>query len=232
MTHFPCILPVVAALAAIPWSSSIAADYDPPIFIDDAPEYVPVEVGSGWYLRGDVTYNVNESVYDFTLLGVETRNTPFGGSIGIGYHFNEFLRADLNLGFVSRDRFGSNDGIDFASAENSVWSGLLNGYIDLGTFAGLTPYVGAGAGLLYSSHDIEVVSPTFGVAYEDTDRQYKFAYALNAGVNYQVTNNLSVDLGYQYLNSPGLEYVDIGSGTGARGVDYHQVKLGLRYDLW
>ncbi len=43
--------------AAPAWSAAaMAADYDPPIFVDDSPEYVPVEVGSGWYLRGDIGY--------------------------------------------------------------------------------------------------------------------------------------------------------------------------------
>ncbi len=49
---------IVLALAAatlLP-AAALAADYDPPIYVDEAPEYVPVEVGSGWYLRGDVGY--------------------------------------------------------------------------------------------------------------------------------------------------------------------------------
>ena len=36
---------------------ALAADYDPPIVIDQPVEEVPVEVGSGWYLRGDIGYN-------------------------------------------------------------------------------------------------------------------------------------------------------------------------------
>ena len=36
---------------------AIAADYEPPIVIDQPVEEVPVEIGSGWYLRGDIGYN-------------------------------------------------------------------------------------------------------------------------------------------------------------------------------
>ncbi len=50
----------LAALA--PFAAANAADYDPPIVIDDAAEYVPVEVGSGWYLRGDVGYVFDASI--------------------------------------------------------------------------------------------------------------------------------------------------------------------------
>jgi opacity protein-like surface antigen len=227
------VLFATGALVALPLPiTAEAADYDPGVIVQEAPEYVPVEVGSGWYLRGDVTYNINRSVYDFEILGEEAENDRFGGGLGIGYHFNDFFRAEANIAFVSHDEFGFDDGIDAVSAENSLWSGMLNGYVDLGTFSGITPYVGAGAGFMYSKHEIEVDAPSLGVAFDESDREYAFAYSLGAGVNVQMTRNLSVDVGYQYLASPGLEYVDMDTGDIEDGIDYHQVKVGLRYDLW
>ena len=57
------ILRIALSLAAFgPLAAAHAADYDPPIVIDDAAEYVPVEVGSGWYLRGDVGYIFDASI--------------------------------------------------------------------------------------------------------------------------------------------------------------------------
>jgi opacity protein-like surface antigen len=229
VTSFSVAAALAAAASAIPAS---AADLDAPMIIQDAPLYTPVEVGSGWYLRGDVTYNLDESAYDFTLLGVEAENDRFGGSIGIGYHFSDLFRADLNLAYVSHDEYLYDDGVDVLSAENRVLGAMVNGYLDLGTFVGLTPYVGAGAGLLYSKHEVDVDSPTLGLDYAAADRQFAFAYALNAGVNYQLTRNVSLDVGYQYLSSPGLEYVNVATGAIEDGVDYHQLKVGLRYDLW
>ncbi len=63
---------------------------------------------------------------------------------------------------------------------------------------------------------------------------YDFAYALAAGLSYQVTKNLSVDLGYEYFAVPGAEYVayDNGAFDVHKGVNFQTVKLGLRYDLW
>ncbi|WP_011582477.1 MULTISPECIES: outer membrane protein [Chelativorans] len=204
-----------------------AADYDPPMIIEEAP-LVPVEVGSGWYLRGDVSYSVNKSVYDVDTLADDIDNNRIGGSVGVGHHFTDLLRADINVAYIAGDDY--DDGV--IAAERRVWSGMVNGYLDLGTFVGLTPYVGAGAGLLYTSHEISGSDPFFTDAFSSIDRQYEFAYALNAGVSYQMTNNLSVDVGYQYLNSPGTKYVDVDRGTVEEGVDFHQVKMGLRYDLW
>lgn len=220
------------AAAALWQAPAVAADYDPPILVDNAPEYVPVEVGSGWYLRGDIAYNLNDPVYDFTLFGEETENTRVNGSIGVGYHFNDYLRGEFNLGFVSRDTFDYSDAINTVSAENTVWSGMVNGYVDLGTVAGLTPYVGAGLGLLYSSQKLDINAPGIPLFVDIEDRQYEFAYSLGAGVNYQLSRNVSMDLGYQYLSSPALKYVNLDTGLIDEGVDYHQIKVGLRYDLW
>jgi opacity protein-like surface antigen len=220
----------LVALALAPLTPAFAADYDPPIYVDQAPDYVPVEVGSGWYLRGDVAYSINksyknsslsvdDSLFDNNLVGLgwagpldefsssENQN-PVSGSVGFGYHFNDYLRADINVGLLSNNKssgagnlfagyldpfsfvdqsdlnnhvapdFGClgkrtvtkttfdaggnqvgtpvvavdpdwrRDCIVSASAKSTAWNGLANGYIDLGTYAGFTPYVGAGIGVL------------------------------------------------------------------------------------
>lgn len=236
---------VLLALSAagLPALPVLAADYDPPIYVDEAPEYQPVEVGSGWYLRGDVGYafkrsyknealSVDDSLFnnDFVGLGwigpldvfsASRKENPITGSIGVGYHFNDWLRADVNIGLLTNDKYagtahllagrldpysivdslnpavtampdfgclgsrtvtttrktidaGGNDvaaesgktsitDVDWrrdcmvsASAKNTAWNGLANGYIDLGTYAGFTPYVGAGIGLLRTKTSISV----------------------------------------------------------------------------
>lgn len=220
-------------VAAITFAGqALAADYDAPIFVEQAPEYVPVEIGSGWYLRGDVTYSLSDPKYDFVLFGEETDNMRFGAGLGVGYHFNDWFRADVNIAFVNSDEYGYNDGTDVGTASHSAWSGMVHGYADLGTYAGITPYVGGGVGLLFSRHEVSVDAPSIPLAFQYDDDQYRFAYALNAGLAYKVTNNLSVDVGYQYLSSPDTEYLDVNTLTVRKGVDHHQIKVGLRYDLW
>lgn len=313
------ILLTVSALAIFPWSQTMAADYDPPIYIDDAPEYVPVEIGSGWYLRGDVGYNFDKQYKNTELaitnpftafapfspidsISFREKDTPISGSIGFGYKFNDFFRADVNVGLLTDDRFSASGRIPDGcagtqtteivtfdpdgepiepstifsersardcgaslSANNSSWTGTLDGYIDLGTISGITPYVGAGVGLLYTktglnasalcSADSDVISggnttttTTFlcdgqssvgdddveyiGASY--SNRDYNFMYSLMAGFAYQMTTNLSLDVGYRYTSAPDIQYLKIGSNGAevGEGMDYHQVKLGLRYDLW
>jgi opacity protein-like surface antigen len=251
----------LAAFASIPLASAVAADYDPPVYVDQAPDYVPVEVGSGWYLRGDVSYLAQKSFKngDFTFPATVNASRSFDdsenayfASIGIGYHFNDYLRADLNLGYLPGNKasFGYDDSAAVAlptlptqgsgSLQNYGISGMLNGYVDLGTYVGITPYVGAGIGLVRSSRKLSAIYvdnnvPTNSFSVQDNHTQYSLAYTLNAGLAYQVTKNVSVDLGYQYFSAPSAEYVTAESLTSypvKKGINNHQIKLGLRYDLW
>lgn len=217
-----------SAVAAALAGPALAADYDPPIFIEEAPEFVPVEIGSGWYLRGDISYSAGDPVYDFT--GVTHRR--FGGGVGVGYHFTDNLRADLTVNYLGSDRVSFDDGVDSFNASYGAWSGLVSGYYDIATVVGITPYVGAGVGLTYSRHRGEADFAAIPPAISWSDRSYDFAYALMAGASYKVSDNLSVDLGYQFLHTPDAEYVDTNTLAVEKGTKHHLVRLGVRYDLW
>jgi opacity protein-like surface antigen len=324
----------LGAAALTPLTPALAADYDPPIYVDQAPEYQPVEVGSGWYLRGDVGYafaksykdtaiGIDDFLVDNNLLGnyiglgqlgpldafsYKESESPITGSIGIGYHINDYLRADINVGLLANDSYrgtahlfagyldpyGVANTLDFsqgiparpdfgclgdstittttttttvdadgnpvkgdptttvqnapdwrrdcmvsASAKNVAWNGLANGYVDLGTYSGFTPYVGAGIGLLYTRTKLTTnatcedssttgITSSGGTTTETTtaftcrggagDKQiasaehseYNFLYGLSAGVSYQLSKNTSIDVGYQYISAPNIKYYAIG----------------------
>lgn len=237
---------LLSALAALlPVSAALAADYDPPVIVDQADEYVPVEVGSGWYLRGDIAYVTNaDSVnvdYRFTPAAFSQSEDPVFASIGMGYHLNDFVRADINLGYapgVSQTASYETALVSAGgSAENHSWTAMLNGYVDLGTYVGFTPYVGAGIGVIQSNYDVAgtyrdaATSLTFG----DDRTKYSMAYAFNAGVAYNVAPNVAIDVGYQYLKAPDAEAAylrDLQSYAVSKGLEQHQVKVGVRYDLW
>jgi opacity protein-like surface antigen len=239
----------LAATAALPVTAVLAADYDPPIYVDQAPEYTPVEIGSGWYLRGDVAYLPDETYrnVDFGSLTVaySERGKPIFASVGFGYHFNDYLRADINFGLLPGNEVGAveddtpND-IATARVENSARTAMVNGYVDLGTYVGLTPYIGAGIGVMQSKLEASSVFDDLTVANADTafsdrETQYSLAYSLNAGLAYQISKNVVVDLGYQFMSAPDAEYARLDSASTYsihKGVDNHQLKVGLRYDLW
>lgn len=255
MTQKSRILLLLAAGALMPLAPAHAADYDPPIFVEEAVEFVPVEVGSGWYLRGDVGYVFNEPFRNDVfgndpIFSFSEKFNPVSASIGMGYNWTDYFRTEMNVGFLP----GGRSNLDFLTVDgggvvvsdvslatkNELWSGMVNAYADLGTFVGVTPYVGAGIGVVYNKRSFsasqDFVDPVFvDTDFSDTERHFDFAYSLGAGVNYAVTKNVSVDLGYEYFSAPEAEYAEItgpASYSIKEGIDFHQVKVGLRYDLW
>ena len=121
----------LAAIASSPLASPVlAADYDPPIYVDEAPEYRPVEIGSGWYLRGDIGYAFSHPFeHQETATGSLTSFTEdsslFTGSIGMGYHVNDYLRVELNGGILPTNDFGGHETVADACAghTNSAFIG-------------------------------------------------------------------------------------------------------------
>lgn len=220
-------LAVGAAAILYLCAPAFAADMDP-VEAEQLPEYVPSEVARGWYLRGEATYVASDPIYDFTLLGEDAKNNRFGGGLGVGYRFNDWVRADLTGNFVASDSYDFDNGAVSISANHEMWSGLLTGYVDLGTFAGITPYVGAGAGVLYSRDDFS----TNLAALDLDESQTEFAFSLNAGFGYRITDKMTADIGYQFLASPDTQYFDSDTLAIENGVKLHQIKVGLRFDLY
>ena len=142
---------------------------------------------------------------------------------------------------------------DVYDGDHSGWLVFLaNAYIDLGTWWCLTPFVGAGVGARLSHdsaacHDIGLISDGatgFGYATSDS-RKWSFAWALHAGVAYNVTNNFKVELAYRYLNMGTLRHADHRLRRDrlrrrrrtarllhpAPTIDSHDLKIGMRWML-
>lgn len=91
---------------------AFAADLDEPVFIENAPEYKPVEIGNGWYIRGDLGMNFagrhNTTNYsDGTVSYDNTIGDTLAVSIGAGYQFNDYLRIEGALERMFASEFSS-----------------------------------------------------------------------------------------------------------------------------
>ncbi|MCP3054311.1 outer membrane protein [Aurantimonas marianensis] len=240
------IASVVVIGATIP--AALAADL-PPIYAEpiyqDVPELVPVEIGNGWYLRGDVSYDFDS---DVSVEGGSRAEMKFENGYdlgaGVGYRFTDFFRTDVTARYSTFDvDFGPAAAYRYAlSSDAESWELMANAYVDLGTFVGFTPYLGGGVGAMQVDYGISCTSGTLacaaipGASYTDT-KDWRFAYSLMAGVAYDVTQNVALDIGYRYLN---VEAGDL-FGLTAGGVDYalrddgfdrHTIQAGIRYSLW
>ncbi len=143
-------------------------------------EEAPVQIGNGWYLRGDVGWSRERPPVlapDLSLAASIGVKNGWAAGVGAGYQFNSWMRADLTLDYRNEiaskatsatfscvtDVIGvsnaagtpvgvsavSGDCVSGQDARFKRTSLLANAYFDLGTWAGVTPYVGAGAGVTY-----------------------------------------------------------------------------------
>lgn len=226
----------------------------------DIPQPVPEISFKGWYLRGDIGYSNQEVDELFNALyptydSVDTVYADFDGApfldFGVGYRWNHWLRFDVTGEYRSKSDF---DGLDIAvigpdtipdnyTAKKSEWLALLNGYLDVGTWHGITPYVGAGVGAanIKISDFTDVSTPVLGVAFGDDHDEWNFAWAVYAGLGFEVTDALTIDLNYRYLDLGDGESGDLVTYLGGNAIDNpmefhditsHDVRLGFRYAFW
>ncbi len=227
---------------------------------------------SGFYLRGDLGYSGwtgdgTPSLRAFdTIAGTsdtasfdDTRfGKPFSGSLGVGYQFNDMVRADLTGEYFGGD-YDASGQADFACAGEAIGTncagdaradyraiGLMaNAYVDMGTVAGFTPYLGAGLGVTrldWSDVSLRTECVAGAVACSGAapatqslngENSWRFTYALMAGVSYDITEDLKLDLNYRYSQ---IDDGDMFNGTDLEGFDdglaRHEIRAGLRLSLW
>lgn len=272
------LVPAIALVAgfAIP-NYAQAADLllDPPVI--EIPE-VAVQSRSGWYLRGDITYDFRASegaryypaAAMFTDVSLED---SWDVGFGLGYQINDNFRVDVTGEYVFGSEWrgistdsnfvcagmstagggsvtdGSEPGscVSVDTANVSAFKLLANGYLDIGNFSGITPYIGAGIGGAYVMYDDfqQVQSAEFiacCAALEDSTvahkglNSWRFAYALHAGVSYEMSRDWKLDFGYSYSDiagGPMANYINVDQPQAYdKGFTEHVIRAGIRYQIW
>ena len=207
------------------------------------------------------------AAYDYT--GYSDSNRSFANEIGgggfagvgVGYQFTPFFRGDVTgeyryaTGLRGSEYYRGPDyddglgsyGVNKSSGHFDSAVVLANAYFDLGTWYGVTPFIGAGAGYAFNhmsgyGTDSTFTSPSYGYDYSNPvyasrrrlplqragvlqlrpglrrqrqpglqdavlrRRFYKdkttgsFAWALHAGLAYNITDAFKIELAYRYLN--------------------------------
>jgi opacity protein-like surface antigen len=235
----------LASVAVIALSgAAAAADLLPPPPMMEPPPPVSADLG-GWYLRGDTGVGFNNSVsastspsaLNFLPSGTTGTDNFYNSSlseaalfdVGIGYQVNNWFRADVTgelrggssfsgLEVVNVQNGGANSPqfADFYRGSLSSEIALVNAYFDMGTWYGITPYVGGGVGVafnnFYGGTDNGIagsgfqVTPAGGILGAGT--QTNFAWALMAGFDMKVARHLKLEIGYRFL-----DYGTFKSGT-------------------
>lgn len=269
----------MACLLLLASSTAVFAEDSPVI---DAPE-VTISASrdaAGAYLRLDGGYTAwrgdrKPAIRSFDAgSGITTSQSfdntrfarPLSGTVGLGYRFNDVMRADLT-GDYFESRFSGAATIASPCTGQAAGTGcaidvtgwiktfglMANGYVDIGTLAGFTPYVGAGLGAtritggnFSSTSTCLPGAGACGGAAAIGDHagldSWRMSYALMAGVSYDVTDRIKLDLGYRFAqvaggNLFGYDAAETAAGaTGAKAIDdgltRHEFRAGLRISLW
>ncbi|MEO1198638.1 MAG: outer membrane beta-barrel protein [Pseudomonadota bacterium] len=261
---------LASALAAATTGGALAADLPPPAPLPEPLPQIESRSFGSWYLRGDIGIGITSdgdwSQDDVTAADGRFLYEALGDSLivggGVGYKFNNWLRADLTAEYRGTIDV---DGIDeyqfictFAGGtcanvgdqvtRNNIWNGsisstviMANAYVDLGSYHGLTPFVGAGIGASYNSFSAGVEfdpSDLGGGGHVASNSDWDLAWALMAGFGFQVNDRLALELGYRYID---LGDVETGSVTclghtaceleplHIEDITSHDIRLGMRW---
>jgi len=228
-----------------------------------APSFAAAQDGSGWYLKGAAGYGAHTDMdLDGGVVGDIESEGNLAGNLGLGYDFGNNWRLELD----GTSLFTDNGAIaqqpsSFAKLRTDAI--MLNAIYDFDDFGKWSPYVGAGAGYVrgdasVSAHDF-LNGPTtlvrnpacagsrsfgtdpFRSAYscDYNDTSASFGWQLLAGLGYSITDNLTWDTGYRYMNASDMDFdgaiingVDGTSEIGKvefDGVGAHTLLTGFRY---
>jgi opacity protein-like surface antigen len=240
-----------AVVAAMISTAAYAADLPQPNYPP------PPEPSGGWYLRGDIGVAVSETLSlnflqnplntsNFAFLHHDIGNTVFY-NLGVGYEVNNWLRFDVTGEYRSKtdfDAFGiyTFGGGTFGDSYHGFlksWLFLGNGYVDLGTWDCITPFVGAGVGAAYNTMaDLtDTGLGTSGTGIGRDSSKWNPAWALYAGLDYSVTPDFKVELTYRYLNYGSVtDTIDCTGGCNPDSYKFgnltsQDVMLGVRWLL-
>jgi opacity protein-like surface antigen len=224
----------------------------------------PVAIGEGWYLRVDATASDYARPRDATpapsdgsplvpLTRLSLDTAPgYGG--GVGYRITDWLRVDATIDQRTPSRYSAySSGSGFVTGYNieagqlDILTGLVNVYADLGTWWGVTPYIGGGIGFADTRFDkaytqttciLEFCDNNPGTGLRDAVRRpsrsvTSLAWALTGGVAYEIGGGLSLDTSYRYVDlgraKTGLD--TFGFDSRLKDLASHEVRVGLRYSF-
>lgn len=244
------------ALVSLGATAALAADYyqqplPPPVIYHQPP---PQQQGfaEGWYLRGYVGVGMTNSNLQyqpapanasFSLQHFSMSDANFIGG-ALGYEWNSWLRFDVSAEYRAKSRvyaYVTNPPVgnfgDIYEGHLKSWIFMANAFVDLGTWECFTPFVGFGIGMARNSlvDFFDTSQANTGYGFGRNPSTWSFAWALHAGVAYNVTKNFKVDLSYRYLNYGSItDTVDCAVGCAQDSFKFdkltsHDIMLGLRW---
>ncbi len=166
----------------------------------------------------------------------------YGG--GIGYIFNEYLRADFSIFHRHKYRYRFSDASGSEEQNIKSTSFMVSGYFSPTTFYGISPYMMAGLGLAHNkAGDINIVNNSVNSNILNLgDTSNKFAWQVGAGLTYQINPYVGFDFGYKYIDLGKMQttnvFIDPGVASGAAvdepnigNIKAHEITVAISYSF-
>lgn len=247
---------LAGAVALSLTGGALAADMPPLPGTDAAYEGQPQELGTNWYLRGDIGVLVPGNDKMFGNAEGSALARDFDVSLGFGYDFGAY-RIDASVDYFKKSNSDEDAGTQNCDS-GGVFVGnatctlyrtykfdnflvMLNGYYNLADWNGLTPFIGAGIGALatvgnesddyFCRANAGTCAPPYSAGNNflvpRNDQTWHPAGSLMAGLTYRIDDNLSLDATYRFL---AISHADF-TVTGWENRFENQIRLGFRYKV-
>lgn len=212
-------------------NSASAKDAEPK---SGLPVYVTIFGGMGMTDR--VTFDSFDSGAPAKFFLDTKTGYTLGGAVGL--NISNAIRAeievshsDVDFNSISSEGIsGSFTSVDFEGSVKTTY-GLANLWADWRNESPLTPYLGGGLGLGWTDAKLDsTITPAKGLKTDEVG----FAFQFGAGVKYDISDHVAVDLGYRFKGVADIDFDVFGSAAEPlTGGDFytHNVQLGLTYQF-
>ncbi len=208
MQHWLNFITLAATAASMTFGVAGAADF--------SPEGHTQPVASGAYvdIYGGVNWIGSNALDIRDVEGGPVGQTFFLdydegyiGGLRLGYRFGANLRADVeyayrrnSIAYLASPGNIITPGYSFTFQTHAL---MANGYLDLGTFYGITPYVGGGLGAASISTKGSIAPGDPGFDY--SEGQTAFAAQVRVGASYALTDRLDLGIEYTHFRAFGID---------------------------
>lgn len=165
------------------------------------------------YIEGKISENFTRSKISE---GEDFNDVVLGGALSLGLAINDMFRIEVE-GFYNKN---AKDTYFILPVELEAKGLFLNFYTDfrLPDIERVKPYLGLGMGCSWLK---QMVKAGF---YTSSANDVSFAANWGAGINYKLSQNVNLNLGYRYEYLGSIEY-----GSFENKITNHKVLLGVRY---
>ncbi|WP_272577784.1 outer membrane beta-barrel protein [Providencia sp. PROV271] len=191
-----------------------------------------------------------------------TSSSVFSPSIAVGYRFADDWQQPVRTELAFQTFGKSEKDFSFKPSASGYWNGnvnnnfalpatanvyqktnvntlMVNAFYDFPLGNDITPYVMASVGAAFVHHNISTSSNVGGQALEEdsyNSKKTNLAWAVGAGVAWDATENVSVELGYTFTDAGDMNThwsaengIIKGDGNVHTKVQLHSLHAGVRY---